>query len=196
MSTQIYRDQFTYQRHNSVGRILNVGSNTDGARLGYGVPGAPSMGGINLDLRTIDHVTGKPLPVHVLADARALPFRGAFDTVVLGEILEHMERADAVLTLRESIGALRARGRVVITMPHDARRDKGTLETPAGEAKFYVAPKGDLGGIYAYHYRSISWAELCGWLAEAGLRVKERSRIHYTWGEVGSGVVCQREQEC
>lgn len=190
MTTQIYRDQFTYQRYNSVGKILNVGSNTDGARLGYGVPGAPSMGGINLDLRTVDHVTGKQMPVHVLADARALPFQQAFDTVVLGEILEHMERADAVLTLRQAIGALKRGGRVVITMPHDARRDAGTLETPEGDAKFY-AP-----GIYAYHYRSISWPELAGWIAEAGLRVRARNRIEYVWGEVGSGVVCQREAEC
>jgi SAM-dependent methyltransferase len=184
VSTQIYRDQFSYQRAHASGSILNVGSNTDGAQLGSG---PLSLGAVNFDLRDVDHVTKMKLPVHQIGDCRALPYRCDFDTVVLGEILEHMEREDAVLALREARAALKPGGRIVITMPHDGRRDAGTLETPAGDAKFY-AP-----GIYAYHYRSISWAELYGWIAEAGLRVIERSRIHYVWGEVGSGVVAEVE---
>lgn len=186
MSTQIYRDQFAYQREHSTGRILNVGSNTDGAQLGSG---KHSMGAVNFDLRDVDHVTGQKMPVHRIGDARALPYFAEFDTVVLGEILEHMERADAVLSLREAATALKYGGRIVITMPHDTRRDAGTLDTPEGEKQFY-AP-----GVYAYHYRSISWAELYGWIAEAGLSVIERSRIQYVWGECGSGVVCRLERE-
>jgi SAM-dependent methyltransferase len=176
----IYRDQFTYQLLNSRGRILNVGSNTDGAGL------ADRMGALNLDLRHVDHVTGERMPVHVLGSALALPFRGYFDTVVLGEILEHMERLQAVQALREAYRALRDGGQVVVTMPHDHRRDQGTLAVPEGDKQWY-AP-----GIYAYHYRSIPWAELMGWISEAGLEVVDRSRIHYTWGEVGSGVICKR----
>lgn len=175
-ATEIYRDQFTFQRVHSTGRILNVGSNNDGARLG-------NLGAINLDLRQVDHVTHKVMAVDVLGDARALPFREHFDTVVLGEILEHMERADAVLALTEARRTLNPSGRVVITMPHDRRRDAGTLETPAGAAQFY-AP-----GIYAYHYRSIPKAELFGWIVEAGLTPELWARIHYVWGEVGSGVI-------
>lgn len=179
-SAAIYRDQFIFQRMHSVGAILNVGSNTDGARLAQ-------MGAINLDLRETDHVTGKRMAVHVLADARALPFRDRFDSVVLGEILEHMERTDAVLALIEARRALKPGGRVVITMPHDKRRDAGTLETPTGEAKFYAK------GIYAYHYRSISKAELLAWISEAGFAPMLWARIHYVWGEVGSGVVATKE---
>jgi len=182
MSTQIYRDQFTYQREHAQGAILNVGSNTDGAQLGSG---AGNMGAINFDLRDVDHVTGEKMPVHRIGDARALPYVGEFDTVVLGEILEHMERADAVLALEQAAKALKPGGRVVITMPHDGRRDNGKLGIPEPDKRFY-AP-----GVYAYHYRSISWAELFGWIAEAGLQVIERSRIHYVWGEVGSGVVAE-----
>jgi len=189
MSTMIYRDQFSYQRLYSRGKILNVGSNTDGA-------GLAAMGAVNLDLRLVDHVTHEAMPVHVLADGRALPFSGAFDSVVLGEILEHMEHAEAVLTLREALRALKPGGRVVITMPHDQRRDDGRLEAPAGDAQYYVRPQNGHGGIFAYHYRSIGWPELAGWIAEAGLTVQERSRIHYVWGEHGSGVVAIREQPC
>lgn len=183
LAPKIYGDQFSFQREYSRGAVLNVGSNTDGARL------AADFGAINLDLRSQDHVTGSLMPVDVLADARALPFRAAFDTVVLGEILEHMERADAVLALRQAVAAVRAGGRVVITIPHDSRRDAGTLETPAGEAKFYAK------GIYAYHYRSISRTEILNWIGEAGLRAELVARIRYCWGEEGSGIVTQRRGE-
>ena len=176
--TVIYRDQFTFQRLHAVGKVANVGANTDGA-------GFAARGGLNVDLRTQDHVTGMKMPVHVLADARALPFRAVFDSVVLGEILEHMEHDDAVAALEQARLALKPGGRVVVTMPHDKRRDAGTLETPAGEAQFY-AP-----GIFAYHYRSIGKDELFSWLEEAGLEAMLWARIHYVWGEVGSGVVAR-----
>lgn len=187
MSTTIYQDQFFYQREHSDGAILNVGSNTDGAQLGSG---KNSKGAVNLDLYDQDPVTKEPLPVHVVADARELPenLYGGFDTVVLGELLEHMERPDAVQTLKQAMLALKPGGRIVITMPHDHRRDAGDVAEP--EHKFY-AP-----GVFAYHHRSISWAELFGWIAEAGLQVVERSRIRYVWGEWGSGVVAMREIEC
>lgn len=174
---QAYRDQFVFQRDFCFGRALNVGSNTDGANL------KRDFGAVNLDLRERDHVTGEVMPVDVIGDARDLPYRGEFDTVVLGEILEHMERADAVLSLRQAALALRAGGQVVVTLPHDTRRDAGTLPVPEGDAKFYVP------GIYAYHYRSISRRELVSWVLEAGLKVVKLARILYVWGEEGSGVV-------
>jgi hypothetical protein len=172
-----YRDQFAFQREYCFGRALNVGSNTDSGHL------KRDFGAVNLDLREVDHVTGSSFPVDVLGDARGLPYRGEFDTVILGEILEHMERADAVLSLRQAVLALAEGGQVVVTIPHDTRRDAGTLPVPEGEAKFY-AP-----GIYAYHYRSISRRELISWMVEAGLRVVTLARILYVWGEEGSGVV-------
>jgi SAM-dependent methyltransferase len=172
-----YRDQFVFQREHCFGHALNVGANTDGGNL------KRDFGAVNLDLRAVDHVTGDILPVDVLGDARDLPYRGEFDTVILGEILEHMERRDAVCSLRQAALALRAGGQVVITMPHDVRRDAGTLPVPEGEAQFY-AP-----GIYAYHYRSISRRELVSWLVEAGLTIVRLVRILYVWGQEGSGVV-------
>jgi SAM-dependent methyltransferase len=173
----VYQDQFVFQREYCFGHALNVGSNTDGGKL------KRDFGAVNLDLRLVDQATGAVMPVDVLGDARDLPYRGEFDTVVLGEILEHMERADAVLSLRQAALALRAGGQVVVTLPHDTRRDAGTLPVPEGEAQFY-AP-----GIYAYHYRSISRRELVSWLLEAGLKVVRLARILYVWGEEGSGVV-------
>jgi SAM-dependent methyltransferase len=179
LDPHVYGDQFGFQRLYSHGRILNVGCNTDGGGLG-------NMGAVNLDLATIDNL-GQAMPVHVIADARALPFRNCFDTVVLGEILEHMEAPDAIAALTQGALALRPGGRLVVTMPHDVRREDGTLEIP--EQEFYTE------GVYAYHYRCIGWEELVSWVAAAGCQIDLRADIVYLWGERGSGCVLTRLQD-
>lgn len=172
---QVYDGQFGFQRRYAVGRALNVGSNTDGARF-------RDRGGVNLDLYRTDPVTGVANPVHVLADARALPFASwSFDSVVLGELLEHMERDAALQTLREARRA--SRSRIVITMPHDDRREKGT-EPPLEPGKEMYAP-----GVFAYHHRCISRAELLDWTKAAGLIALVWARITYVWGPEGTGLV-------
>lgn len=172
---RLYTDQFGFQREHVVGAILNVGCNTDGAAL------RRDFGAVNLDVMDTDNITGKALPVDVIGDARELPYRAEFDTVVLGEILEHMEHADAVLALENARRALKPGGRVVITIPHDRRRAAGELPVPVME--FYAK------GIHAYHYRLITLGEVLGWIEEAGLTPTLRARIRYVWGEDGSGIV-------
>ena len=175
--SQIYTDQFGFQREHVRGSILNVGCNTDGAGL------KRDFGAVNFDVDRKDHITGADLPVDVIGDAREMQFTNAFDTVVLGEILEHMEHADAVRTLENARRALKPGGHVVITIPHDTRRESGDVPKPAPEAEFYIA------GIHAYHYRLITLAEVLGWVEEAGLTPVKRSRIRYVWGEKGTGLV-------
>ena len=97
----LYRDQFGFQRKFAFGKVLNVGCNSDGANFGEW-PGA-----VNIDLCTKDTNTGWLIPAHVLADARQLPFAGQFDTVVLGEILEHLDPQDAIASLTQARQALK-----------------------------------------------------------------------------------------
>lgn len=175
--TKVYRDQFQFQREHAFGRVLNVGCNDDSALF------RATHGNVNIDLFATDEYTGKRNPVHAFADSRRLPFVRAFDSVVLGELLEHMEEADAVQTIGEARAAAKERGRVVITMPHDDRRDRG-MEPEIPHDKKWYAP-----GIYAYHYRCISRDELFGWVERAGLQVLAVARIVYPWGVEGTGAV-------
>jgi len=184
----VYPDQFAFQREHVIGSILNVGCNTDGAELW-------KRGAINVDLYDTDPQNGNPLPVHVIADARDLPddLYGRFDCVVLGELLEHMEASDAIHTLDEAVCCLKHRvwrgqgdpkssGRVVITIPHDHRREDGTLPIP--DLKEY-AP-----GVHAFHYRKIERAEVFDWLKQADLEPIYCAEIRYPFdGVIGSGIV-------
>ena len=166
----IYQGQFLFQAKYAIGRALNVGCNSDGACF-------RDRGGINIDLFRKDDHTGWDLPVHAQADARHLPFKSAsFDSVVLGEILEHMQTHDAVSSLREAKTVLRPGGVVVATIPHD---DRGG---PDHIPEYYP-------GIAAYHYREITRHEFFDWIRMAGLKLILWAKIVHVWGKEGTGSV-------
>lgn len=166
----IYNGQFPFQAKYATGRVLNVGCNSDGA-------GFRQRGGVNIDLFRKDDHTGWDLPVDAQADARRLPFgKNSFDSVVLGEILEHMQTHDAVASLREAKTVLKPGGRVVATIPHDDRG--GPDHIPE------YAP-----GIAAYHYREITRCEFFDWIKAAGLKLIVWGKIVHVWGKEGTGIV-------
>jgi SAM-dependent methyltransferase len=168
--SHVYDGQYPFQSRYSTGRILNVGCNTDGV-------GVAARGGVNIDLFSVDEHTGFRIPAHALADARHLPFQPAtFDTVLLGEILEHMRAEDAIASLCEAKTVLKNGGRVVATIPHD---DRGG---PVGAKEYYP-------GIAAYHYREITRAEFFDWMRYAGLKLVLWAEIVHVWGKKGTGVV-------
>lgn len=172
LEEQTYNNQFGFQFKFAEGRILNVGCNTDGARL------RELKGAVNLDVTKRDRFTGADLPVDVIGDARALAYTGEFDTVVLGELLEHMTPADAVLSLQQAKKALKADGRIVITMPHDRRPNPEPSLEYARDVSFF--------------HRNFTRADLLDWVLSAGLTVERLANIEYIWGEKGTGLVCMK----
>ena len=173
--------QFAFQDAQARGRILNVGSAGDPGRL------AARRGAVNVDLREHDPNTGWPTAAHVYADARKLPLDvlGAFDTVILGDILEHMDDADAIAALSQARQALRAGGRVVITCPDDPRPpDQQHASDPQAHLKEY-AP-----GISSVHQRRMPRELLAGWLDAAGLHPTVWRTLDYAHF-AGHGVVAE-----
>jgi glycosyltransferase involved in cell wall biosynthesis len=166
-----YVAQYAFQLAHATGRVLNVGSNADVADFG-------AHGGVNLDICPVDPHHGCANRVDVLHDARRpLPFRpAAFDTAILGDILEHMTDADAAATLRNAAAVLGRGGRLVITWPEDGR------EHPGPHPGAYAA------GIDSYHARPVTREMMRGWLAAAGLREEVHRPIEYGFGR-GHGVV-------
>jgi Methyltransferase domain len=172
-----YENQFLFQHRYSVGKILNVGCDNDGAMLGRR-PGA-----VNIDLHRVSKITGNTNPVHVLADGRRLPFSNAkFDTVVLGEILEHLTDLDAIQCLKEARAMLKPgpQSRVIVTMPHDQREREAQ---GYGELRYFAE------GIPVHHPRHIGRPELVGWTEKAEFRIAVVAGIDYIWGQKGTGLV-------
>ena len=139
---------------------------------------------MNLDIQDRDSFTGAPLPVDVIADARDLPYENDFDTVVLGEILEHMTPEDAVLSIRQAAKACVNGGSIVITMPHDTRQ-----QSHENAGKEYVK------GVMAYHHRHFTREDLLGWVELAGVSVAMVADIDYVWGQKGTGLICRVQKE-
>lgn len=150
-----FKDAFrasAFQVRHAGGSVLNVGCNLD-------IAGFRSRGAVNVDLNPIDPVSG-PCPVDVVDDARVLGCFGdaLFDSVVLGDILEHMCDVDACATIRAAVRVLKPGGRVVITVPFDKAEDvpnRGTFSP--GE----YAP-----GIPSYHFRDLTPEIVDLWLGD------------------------------
>lgn len=173
----VYVNQFVFQNLHSRGKTLNVGSHIDGAVLGR------QPGNVNIDIFLDDPGTNQRLPVHAVADGRWLPFRPVFDSVVLGEILEHMEHEDQIKFLNEARGVLAGEGQIVATLPHVGLGD------PDSDAERLYSP----GGIHANHYRIVSREEIFESVESAQLEVVFFADIHYTWRANGTGFVARRK---
>jgi hypothetical protein len=174
--------QYVFQHKHATGGILNVGSAFDPSDL-------RKRGAVNLDICETDMGTKQPNNVDILADCRDLPdvLNGRrFDTVILGEILEHFPVEEVPEIICRASMCLSPGGRVIITVPDDHR--------PAGSQ--HVWAKGDeeyVPGVAACHTHRISKETVIGWLEAALLRATVFQEIDYTHC-LGHGIVAVKEE--
>lgn len=169
--------QFTFQHKYAHGDILNLGCDVDPSDF-------KSRGAINVDIVRESPILRQPTKADVFADARALPasLYGSFDTVILGDILEHMDDADMLRTLQQSKRCVRNGGVIIITCPDDAR-PVAAQHTNGTTTEDYVP------GVSCYHRRPISRAHLEGLIRQAGMAVRQYQPLDYTHFE-GHGLLC------
>lgn len=180
-----YHTQFAYQIKHAIGskNILNVGCHIDGANLKIG------LGAINMDVVDYDAIGKKQLPVDIVHDIRnPLPQEliSKFDCIVMGDMLEHMTKEDAVKALRVAKSGLYNGGKIVITCPNDTR----PLDVQYYDGNAVRQGDEQLPGIYYGHERQIPYKELMDITFAAGLEVIDVQELDYTYFG-GFGMVCQ-----
>ena len=173
--------QFAFQNKHAVGSgdILNVGCAEDPADL-------KRLGAVNLDINPTCPLFGRENKPDIVADCRDLPgpLNGArFDTVVLGEILEHFEATDVPDVLRKAALCLRPGGKIVITVPDDHRPTNDQHAIGDGTEQY-------TDGVHACHTHRVTREMIEGWMEAAGLWIVSIHEIdygHFT----GHGVVAR-----
>jgi glycosyltransferase involved in cell wall biosynthesis len=107
--------QYCFQHRHAFGRILNLGCAEDSS-------GFLQRGALNVDI-TDRHPDGTMNAAHLLADVRDLPVSlyHRFDSVILGDILEHFAPEDRLKALVQAKACLALDGRVIVTWPEDSR---------------------------------------------------------------------------
>lgn len=166
------------------GPVLNVACKEDPARL------AETYDAINCDVNDYDpqeQVSLYEIKNFQVGDACDLPFGDhSFDTVVLGEFLEHCPREAALLALREARRVISPGGRIILSFPLDYR-EKEVQHEP----HLLVTWK---HGITSWHHAIWTPDRFDPLIAEAGLRevVEDRRDIPYGWCD-GVGTVLVRK---
>lgn len=174
--------QFAFQLKHTHGSILNIGCADDPADL-------KRKGAVNLDINAYDIAFKRPNKADIVADCRLLPgpLNGTrFQSVVLGEILEHFDVNDAVGVIRAARNCLAPGGRLVITVPNEHRAPDQQHDWANGTEEY--AP-----GIHACHTHPVPEAMLRQWLADSGLRAEILQPIDYG-PMLGWGVVARAEE--
>ena len=160
----LWISQFNFQLKYATGKILNVGCDIDPA--GFGKRGA-----VNIDIVKVSPILKIKTKADIIADARDLPksLHGKFDTVILGDILEHMNDEDIVKSLRSAKLCGR---KIVITCPDDSRPIR--MQHKVSDNEGYIE------GISSYHERPISKEHLTSLIDIAGLTISMHQPIDYT----------------
>lgn len=168
--------QWMFQRKHAKGLVLNVGCGPDMA-------GFKSVGGVNVDVCEVDPGLRIKNKVDVIADVRFLPtsLYGKYDTVVLGDVLEHMSYDDGVLSLDNCRKCIKNGGQVIVTCPDDRRGLTEDVHT-GNPVVAYTE------GVTTFH-RALPKSELEQMLKEAHLTPEYWEPIDYTYFE-GWGVLC------
>ncbi len=175
-----YYGQTPFQQEKVKGRILNIGCGDDPGKL------KERYGAVNLDICAVDPGTGKVNLVDIIADARNLPpdLYGRFDTVVLGDILEHMHNDDILSSVKEAKKCLDEGGKIIITFPED---DRELIDQHPGlNINLEYIP-----GISIFHKNPLTLKKMILLLQSIEVEVDIIQLINYGFVENGWGLTCR-----
>jgi len=186
----VFTAQNGFQHKYSTGKILNIGCHIDALKL-------RDRGAVNVDVMERCPMMEVDLPVDIVADARNLPstLHGQFDTVVLGDILEHMNDEDIEKTVACAKKCLNEDGKIVITCPDDTRSFKEQFDIAEDHLKKNITTKEYTTGVKSYHTRSIDKTFLEKIAQKIGFKIELIQEIDYTFS-MGYGVrLCSDENQ-
>jgi glycosyltransferase involved in cell wall biosynthesis len=169
-------DQYAFQQKFAFGRILNVGCDTDASEF-HNLRGA-----VNLDVQRHGNA-----PVDIYANILEPTVRDiiekAFDTVIVGDLLEHMTFEQGTIALTNaSYGLKDSNSLLIVTCPEDKRSTEEQNPTLDPKSAY-------IGGVSLFH-RLVNLDELIEMIAKAGLRfvyAEQYDATHYK----GWGVLCR-----
>jgi len=186
----VFRVQYGFQHKYSKGNILNIGCQIDGSKL-------HERGATNVDIMDHDPITGIEYPVDIIADARKLPetLHNQFDTVILGDILEHMDDEDIDKSILCAKKCLRKDGNLIITCPNDTRSYKEQFQIAEIVTGKQVTMTEYTDGVKSYHTREIGKDFFENIAKKFGFKIEIMQELDYTFSN-GYGVsLCLDENQ-
>lgn len=172
--------QFAFQMKWAKGKILNVGCDSDHANF-------RKLGAINLDVLLHNPLHGYKTQANIIADVRECKLKPYFDSIIIGDLLEHMTEEDAIKSLRNCSTGLKNSGYIIITCPNDNRLFGDQHKRGNGDEEY-------VKGVKCFHTKEISASNLRHMIKAAGLKEFHYQEIDYTHHK-GHGLICHMEKE-
>jgi glycosyltransferase involved in cell wall biosynthesis len=173
-----------FQRLESEGTTLIVGAGGDVANF-WNLPGC-----VLTDVAPTDPVTGRLNRIHFEMQGDDLQFPdNSFDSVVLGEVIEHVDLQRGLKMVDEALRV--SRSRVVVTVPEDGRSIEQQMSDDLRDIGQVHRAEQYHGGASTYHVTR--WTEpLLRKMAETlGARVVTHRRLRQPYG-AGHGIVLSK----
>lgn len=157
--------QYNFQHKYAQGRILNIGCDID-------ISDFKSRNAVNLDLLKESPIMKIPTKADIMADARNLPdtLYNKFDSVIIGDLLEHLRDEDAIKVLVNAKKALYNGGIIILTCPDDNRKYE---KQHKGEINAYAENENSF-------HTSLSKNRIEQWIKDANLSIQNFQLIDYT----------------
>jgi 2-polyprenyl-3-methyl-5-hydroxy-6-metoxy-1,4-benzoquinol methylase len=109
----------------------------------------------------------------VIADAREpLPFIEKFDSIIIGDMLEHLTEIDSIKVLTNAKKVLNDKGKIIITVPDDQRTSAESITEG-----------------YNFH-KPMPRNAVEKLIRQANMKIELYQLIDYTFAE-GHGVICR-----
>jgi SAM-dependent methyltransferase len=174
-----------FQLLHATGKILNMACGADTAKL------KKVKRAFNVDIHKYERGIPLPFDLDLQWDIRDMPVihHGQYDTIVLGEILEHCYKEDGLKILEEAHRCLKPGGKVVITFPEDYRTAEEQRQIFSDEMYIDNIP---------YAHRNdppLTRKELFEWMHRSKYIVRHCDPLNYRdvginigWGVVGMAI--------
>ena len=159
--------QYNFQFKYAEGKILNIGCHDDSTGF------KELLGAVNLDRWIKCPYTDLDIKADVIADAReSLPFTEKFDSVIIGDMLEHLTEIDSIKVLVNAKKVLSDKGKIIITVPDDQR--------PSAES---------ITDGYNFH-KPMPRNAVEKLIRQVNMKIQLYQPIDYTFAE-GHGMICK-----
>jgi hypothetical protein len=159
---------YPFQVKHATGKILNIGCDEDPCKFG-------ERGAVNVDITDTNPVMGYKTAAHAIHDVRLpMPYHREFDSVILGDVIEHIELEEIPAAIHNAALAVKPGGKLIVGFPDDHRTvAEQSMWNGANGTELYAT------NSHALHLHRMDLEHVENIIAAEGLEIEQIQVVDY-----------------